>query len=356
MAKDGTGHPASAGEGRTVRELSWPVGAVAERLGIAASTLRSWDRRHGIGPTHRTVGNHRRYMESDIRRVLLMSRLTLEGIPAQSAADVLHRMDDDVIERHLSTSPGDDLAVRSAPAAAPPSVTAGGRPDRRGPRSASSTHPAGTRLADATMVDAIVTAASRLDRRALAGLYQQALRQREVGTVWTAVLAPALRRIGELWGEGRLGVESEHFASELMQSELRNVVRAHRLRVAGPPVMLASAGDEHHHLPLLALEAELARLAVPSIFLGPRVPCDAILAAVLHSRPRALFLWASLAHPDLEPLWKGLAAARRPLVVVVGGPGWANPISVDSVDSDDVEVAHATDLQSAVQALLRANR
>ena len=60
---------------------------MAERLGIAAPTLRSWDRRHGVGPSVRTSGNHRRYTELDIRRVELMSRLTAQGVPAQSAAD-----------------------------------------------------------------------------------------------------------------------------------------------------------------------------------------------------------------------------------------------------------------------------
>ena len=73
--------------GERAAEPGWPVGVVAERLGIAAPTLRSWDRRHGVGPSVRTSGNHRRYTELDIRRVELMSRLTAQGVPAQSAAD-----------------------------------------------------------------------------------------------------------------------------------------------------------------------------------------------------------------------------------------------------------------------------
>src|SRR5690349_19922676 len=79
-----TGEPAA---GERAAELGWPVGVVAERLGIAAPTLRSWDRRHRIGPSVRTSGNHRRYTELDIRRVELMSRLTAQGVPAQSAAE-----------------------------------------------------------------------------------------------------------------------------------------------------------------------------------------------------------------------------------------------------------------------------
>ena len=43
-------HPAPEPVGRGA-EPGWPIGAVAERLGIAAPTLRSWDRRHGVGPS-----------------------------------------------------------------------------------------------------------------------------------------------------------------------------------------------------------------------------------------------------------------------------------------------------------------
>ena len=67
--------------------------------GIAAPTLRSWDRRHGVGPSLRTSGNHRRYTELDIRRVLLMSRLTAQGVPAQSAADSVLAMDAALADR-----------------------------------------------------------------------------------------------------------------------------------------------------------------------------------------------------------------------------------------------------------------
>src|SRR6476646_1543948 len=77
--------PADPEPGERGSELGWPVGAVSERLAIAAPTLRSWDRRHGVGPSLRTRGNHRRYTELDVRRVLLMSRLTAQGVPASRA-------------------------------------------------------------------------------------------------------------------------------------------------------------------------------------------------------------------------------------------------------------------------------
>jgi len=329
--------------GERVPELGWPVGVVSERLGIAAPTLRSWDRRHGVGPSLRTAGNHRRYTELDMRRVQLMARLTAQGVPAQSAADSVLGMDARAIADRL------DAVGRAA----------GDRvPD--GLRDVHDVHdvlgdgeaPVGLGSAvpdDAVdLVEAIVAAARALDARTMSLLYRQVMRRRDVGRAWVEVFAPALRRVGDLWRDGRLGVQAEHLTSELLQSELRAVVRANRLRVAGRPVVLAGADDEQHHLPLLALEAELARHGVASLFLGPRVPAEALVSALRESRPRAVFLWASLARPSAEPLWRDLEVVDWPLEVVIGGPGWADGIIAPQ---GPVVLTRVEDFGSAVRAL-----
>ena len=177
--------------GERVPELGWPVGVVSERLGIAAPTLRSWDRRHGVGPSLRTAGNHRRYTELDMRRVQLMARLTAQGVPAQSAADSVLGMDARAIADRL------DAVGRAA----------GDRvPD--GLRDVHDVHdvlgdgeaPVGLGSAvpdDAVdLVEAIVAAARALDARTMSLLYRQVMRRRDVGRAWVEVFAPALRRVG----------------------------------------------------------------------------------------------------------------------------------------------------------------
>jgi MerR family transcriptional regulator, light-induced transcriptional regulator len=64
------------------------AGEVARRLGIAATTVRSWDRRYGLGPSVRAPGRHRRYSQSDVARLELMRRLTIDGVTAAEAARV----------------------------------------------------------------------------------------------------------------------------------------------------------------------------------------------------------------------------------------------------------------------------
>uniref|UniRef100_UPI00278C55D1 MerR family transcriptional regulator n=1 Tax=Streptomyces venezuelae TaxID=54571 RepID=UPI00278C55D1 len=61
-------------------------GAVARRLGVAPTTLRSWDRRYGIGPAARESGRHRRWTPDDIAVLQEMCRLTASGVPPAEAA------------------------------------------------------------------------------------------------------------------------------------------------------------------------------------------------------------------------------------------------------------------------------
>jgi DNA-binding transcriptional MerR regulator len=62
------------------------VAAVAARLGVAPSTLRTWDRRYGLGPSGRAAGSHRRYTPEDVARLERMRRLTLAGAAPSDAA------------------------------------------------------------------------------------------------------------------------------------------------------------------------------------------------------------------------------------------------------------------------------
>lgn len=64
------------------------VAAVARTLGVAASTLRTWDRRYGLGPSAHQAGSHRRYTPEDVARLQTMRRLTLRGVAPADAARI----------------------------------------------------------------------------------------------------------------------------------------------------------------------------------------------------------------------------------------------------------------------------
>jgi MerR family transcriptional regulator, light-induced transcriptional regulator len=62
------------------------AGAVARRLGVAVTTLRTWHQRYGLGPSQHISGRHRRYTAEDLARLEIMQRLAAEGVaPAEAA-------------------------------------------------------------------------------------------------------------------------------------------------------------------------------------------------------------------------------------------------------------------------------
>lgn len=95
-------------KGRLDDGIRLTVAAVAGRLGVAASTLRTWERRYGLGPSARTAGRHRRYDADDVTRLETMRRLTGEGVaPADAARLALGRdADDGVTEAAMADSDG----------------------------------------------------------------------------------------------------------------------------------------------------------------------------------------------------------------------------------------------------------
>jgi len=75
--------PQVPGDRHPDSELTQAVSAVAARLGIAPATLRTWDRRYGLGPSQHTTGRHRRGGPRQASRPA-DGRTRPAGVPARS--------------------------------------------------------------------------------------------------------------------------------------------------------------------------------------------------------------------------------------------------------------------------------
>lgn len=328
-------HSSSASdENDQAQDLLWGVGAVSTMLGIATPTLRTWDRRYRLGPSQRTAGGHRRYSQVDIARVDLMSQLVDHGVPAQQAATVALASD----EADLRMRTNVPAVVRSAD----PQATSGatGQDAARGSR------------AIGAAVNTLVTAAESLDSVSMAQQLTQVFEHRGVVAGWSDVVVPVLLTIGERWRKGEVGVEVEHLLAESVSTELRGLARKSRVRRStSRPVLLASAPEDQHMLPLLAVEAALAEQHVLTICLGARTTPHALSNAIGICDPRAVLLWASMPrHPSATWLapWPVSEGRRR---LVLAGPGWP-PDTVPA--PEDVEVTRVHDLPTALGALTAA--
>jgi DNA-binding transcriptional MerR regulator len=273
------------------------VASVARRLGVSPTTLRTWDRRHGLGPSEHAAGTHRRYTAQDVARLELMRRLTTEGASAGDAARIA-----------LQTDP-DDLpeVALDAPAAVPLGRGA-------------SLLPAAT---DPEKVRDLVRAADALDSAAFTAIVRESMERRGVVATWDTLVVPALAAIGARWARTGQGVDSEHLASECVLGVLRHqVARFSTSTINARPILLACAEEEQHSLPVHAVAAALAERHVAARVLGARVPSDALAAAVRRLSPSAVLIWAQRPHTGDPGQVRRLPDLRPAPLVVVAGPGW----------------------------------
>lgn len=261
-----------------------PVTAAARRLGLSASTLRSWERRYGLGPSLRTPGGHRRYSAADLAALQRLRQLIAAG-----------------------------MATATAARAVSPRAPRGGHGP--GPRD-----PAGRLAASVDGLDA-----GRALRTA-----ERVVAERGPGAAWTEVFAPLLRRLGERWGTTGEGVEREHVASDAIGQALTGYTRRARLAAGSCALLAVAAPGEGHVLPLQALAAALAEHAVPAQVLTA-LPVPALHAAVDALRPAVLLVWAHSAETADSRVPDGLVG--RVPAVYVGGPGWPPrlPVSVGAL-------------------------
>ena len=299
-----------------------PVAAVARRLGVAPATLRTWDRRYGLGPSSHATGTHRRYSGSDLARLETMRRLTLEGVgPAEAARAAL-------------------TAPAAVPAAAATPQDGEGRP-HGGP---------GGRVLSLPGASAVTVglgrAAMALDSEALLAIVRAQLVEQGVLATWDHVLRPVLVAAGARWAATGEGVEVEHLLSECVVTALREVAPTGPRRTSRV-LLLASAPAEPHALPLHAVAAGLAERGLASRVLGGSMPAAAIRAAVRRTGAAALFVWSQLPATGSPDMLHDVPVTRPPTRVVIGGPGW----DLDAVPRR-VSVAH--DLGDAVSLMAQA--
>ncbi|MER7455453.1 MerR family transcriptional regulator [Micromonospora sp. NPDC126480] len=298
------------------------AGAVARRLGVAVTTLRTWHQRYGLGPSEHVPGHHRRYTPADLARLEIMRRLTAQGVtPAEAAR-----------------------WARQAPDARP--VGAGTGPQAGGVRGGGgATIPVG-RAGPAAR--GLARAAMRLDSTVINETIDRTIRAQGVVATWDGLVRPVLAGIGERHAATAGLIEVEHLMSRCVSEAFAAVARAHA--PAGPPhILLSCADEEQHSLPLEALGAALAEVGIAYRMLGARVPARALLAAVNRTGPAAVVIWSHSRHTaDPAQLTTLLKARRRPLLVLAAGPGWRGDALPAGVGRP-ADLAEAVSLAAAVR-------
>ena len=322
------------------------VAVVARRLGVAPATLRTWDRRYGLGPSEHRAGAHRRYTDDDVARLVIMRRLTLDGVaPADAARAALEADADELAEhrgadavdaaREAAEADAEDDAAEEEPAE--PAGRGGGRPflravpggDARG--GGGGPRPLGVREARPTGVSDVVDAAIAYDQRTCDRLLRIPAGS-DPADWWSDLVEPALERLAERTVLAGPGEVPEVVLANATLAALREYTQEREdaiVAAGGPPrnhpsrmrriVLVFAAPDEPLPLAAHALAASLgAHGAMARIVTGP-ANVHRTLELVTMVRPAAVAMVTTQARPDLG-IVHATHEANPSLPVFVGLP------------------------------------
>jgi len=235
--------------------------AVIRETGIAADTLRAWERRYGLPMPERTPGGHRLYSQRDIEIIKWLMAKQGEGLSISRAVDLWNE---------LSASGADPLPAPATQIIPIPSAN----------------------------LDAIrqswLNACLVFDESTAEQVLNQAFATHPLETVCIEVMQRGLQQIGEMWYHNQINAQQEHFTFALVQRRLDTIIAA-----APPPtrpytiLIGCTAGEQHIFVPLL-LTLLLRRRGLKVVYLGANVPIQRFNETLQSVKPHLVILSAQL--------------------------------------------------------------
>lgn len=267
----------------------YTIKLASQRSGVSVPLLRQWERRYGVVQPTRTPSGYRVYDDAAIERLRLMRGLVDDGWAPSTAAKHVCEMADAAVSdaRHDRSVADDDSSVD-----------------------------------DRDLSEAFVRAAASLRVSAIESVLDDMFAKGSFEQVATRYVMPALRSLGDAWGDGSIDVAAEHVASAAVFRRLSVAYQAAaRSDADRSAVLVGLPPGARHELGALTFAVTARRSGLPVVYLGADLPVADWLRSADHTGAVAAVIGVVSA-TDVKPavdVATALGAAFPRLVVAYGG-------------------------------------
>lgn len=261
--------------------------AVVQKTGIAAPTLRAWERRYTILTPERAQNDYRLYSERDIALIRWLKERVDAGMSISQAIALFRHLAEEQNQLHRKGL----LPERTSPFQMMVSNPAVGKHEtiaKSDEQEKDETY--NMRVVQERLLEAF----NRLDEATASRLLASMLAIYPIEQVCTQLITPTLWQIGHLWEQGLITVAIEHFASAFFHGWLTNLLHTMPTSRTDPLVIACCAPGELHELAPLMLSLLLRRAGLRVAYLGQSIETESLLQTVRQVSPALLCVSATL--------------------------------------------------------------
>jgi DNA-binding transcriptional MerR regulator len=241
---------------------TYNLGTVLRETGINADTLRAWERRYKLPEPQRTDGGHRLYSERDIAIIKWLLSQQEDGMRIGQAVKLW---------RSRLKEGSDPLYEKGSPEST------------EAPLDISQLEGFRNRWVDACL---------DFNEALAEQVANDAFTRFSTEVAFIEIFLPSIRMVGQLWYEGKVSVQQEHFASALLMRRLDALITTSPLPTRPEKIIVACPPKEEHTLSSLLLTLFLRRRGFHVVYLGTNVPLAEFEETVELIKPQLVLLTA----------------------------------------------------------------
>jgi len=275
--------------------IQYSINELESLTGIKAHTIRIWEKRYGLLKPERTDTNIRHYSNDELRKLINITTLYNGGMKISHIVDLSEQEVNNKIGELISTSQAEQTVLYEP------------------------------------YIGNLITASLNFDEFSFEKNFSNAILRYGLVNTYQFILLPMLQRIGILWTTEKMNPGQEHFISSLILQKIYSAIDGLQPTAESKEKwLLFLPQHEFHEIGLLLANYLLRNAGKKVIYLGSRVPYDALVQTAQFNKPTHLMLIFVHNQPveEIQKYLDKLAKDFKDLKIIVAG----NPTLLSQVN------------------------